>query len=580
MVVEVRGLSTTNYADLGAEADKVMQQLKSVPGLVDFNSSYTAGRPEIRFVVDRAKAAELGLSTAQIGSTIRTLVNGQVVTTYRGDDNEADIRVLLDDRNQASVDDILDLSLLTPAGKLIPLRQVAKPEEATGPGQILRVDKQPTIRISANVAGRPVPVAVAEVTALVDKMQLPDGMLAKMGGTTEAQAEGFRSLGLAMLLSVLFIYMVLASQFNSFIQPLLIMIALPLAIVGAPAGAAGHRQGPRHDGLYRLHHVDGSRDQELDFAGRFCQPRAWQGAERPRGHAPRRSHSPAPHSHDLALDDLGDDPAGVRPERRRRIPPIDVDRHHGRPGDQYAVDAADRPRGLLDGGGLAGSLERAPRRPPGSERGARGSRPAARTFTRRRRHRLPRRLSDGEEIIRSAIAPSPANRCMMDHGTIIHPVGWAKASPQLSGEPHMKLPEYITKSEVQRVCRELGIRDWTTLTTPEVTDDEARRIQAEVGGETGELTPEQFRQGLEVELEHGITFPDANVTNNHPLLTGKIVLAHLKEMLDYYDRLNVAELEGDLLKATRAGNAEKVMRLYRRLLAARAALSAKENDSL
>jgi hypothetical protein len=144
----------------------------------------------------------------------------------------------------------------------------------------------------------------------------------------------------------------------------------------------------------------------------------------------------------------------------------------------------------------------------------------------------------------------------------------------------MDLPEYITKSEVQRVCAELGIRDWTLLTKPEVTLAEAAQIQAEVGGETSGLTAEQFRQGLEVELEHGITFPDANVTNNHPLLTGKIVLAHLKEMLDYYDRLNVAELEGDLLKATRAGNAEKVMRLYARLLAARATLSAQESASL
>ncbi len=144
----------------------------------------------------------------------------------------------------------------------------------------------------------------------------------------------------------------------------------------------------------------------------------------------------------------------------------------------------------------------------------------------------------------------------------------------------MQLPEYITKAEVQRVCAALGIRDWTALTKAEVTLDEARRIQAEVGGETAGLTPEQFCQGLEVELEHGVTFPDANVTNNHPLLTGKIVLAHLKEMLDYYDRLNVAELEGDLLKATRAGNADKVLGLYRRLLAARAALLAAEAQAV
>ena len=144
----------------------------------------------------------------------------------------------------------------------------------------------------------------------------------------------------------------------------------------------------------------------------------------------------------------------------------------------------------------------------------------------------------------------------------------------------MQLPEYISKAEVQRVCRELGIRDWTALTVAEVTLEEARLIQQTVGAETTKISTEQFRQGLEVELEHGVTFPDANVTNNHPLLTGKIVLAHLKEMLDYYERLNVAEVEGDLFKAVAAGNADKVARLYRKLIAARAALYAQEQAQI
>jgi len=81
-----------------------------------------------------------------------------------------------------------------------------------------------------------------------------------------------------------------------------------------------------------------------------------------------------------------------------------------------------------------------------------------------------------------------------------------------------------------------------------------------------------------VELEHGLQFPDANVTNNHPILTGKIVLAHLKEMLDYYIRLNVAELEGDLLKASKKGDAEKLARIYKKLITARAALSESEKS--
>jgi HAE1 family hydrophobic/amphiphilic exporter-1 len=231
--VEVRGLATTSYDALGAEAERVMQQLATVPGIVDLKSSFKSGRPEIRFIVDRQKAAELGLSTAQIGSTIRTLVNGQVVTTYRGGGAESDITLQLDDTGAESIDAILDLTLLTPTGRQVPLRQIATPEEAIGPNQITRVDRQPTVTISMNVAGRSVASASTEVTSLVERIEAPAGMLVKMGGNAEAQAEGFQSLGLAMLLSVLFIYMVLASQFNSFFQPLLIMISLPLAIVGA-----------------------------------------------------------------------------------------------------------------------------------------------------------------------------------------------------------------------------------------------------------------------------------------------------------------------------------------------------------
>lgn len=136
----------------------------------------------------------------------------------------------------------------------------------------------------------------------------------------------------------------------------------------------------------------------------------------------------------------------------------------------------------------------------------------------------------------------------------------------------MKLPEYVTKEEVRRVCQELGIRDWTNLTEASLQTEEARLIQEIVGGEAVEIPVKDFKLGLEVELEHGMQFPDANVTNNHPLLTGKIVLAHLKEMLDYYLRLEVAELEGDMLKAYRRGDGEKLADKYQKLLDARATL--------
>ena len=144
----------------------------------------------------------------------------------------------------------------------------------------------------------------------------------------------------------------------------------------------------------------------------------------------------------------------------------------------------------------------------------------------------------------------------------------------------MEIPEYVSKEEVQRVCDQLGIRDWTSLTKTEVELGEAETIQKLVGGEALEISVEEFKRGLEIELEHGIAFPDANVTNNHPVITGKIVLAHLKETLDYYTRLEVAELEGDLLKALIAGDQAKFAGKYQQVLEARCKLSESEKDQL
>ena len=144
----------------------------------------------------------------------------------------------------------------------------------------------------------------------------------------------------------------------------------------------------------------------------------------------------------------------------------------------------------------------------------------------------------------------------------------------------MELPEYITVDEVKRVCKALKISDWTTLTEAKVQPEEAAVILAEINHEGMPITLERFCRGLEVELEHGVRFKDTNVTNNHPVLTGKIVLAHFKETLDYYERLEVAELEGDLLKATLAGNAQKVAVLYKKLVTAKLELSQAESDEL
>ena len=140
----------------------------------------------------------------------------------------------------------------------------------------------------------------------------------------------------------------------------------------------------------------------------------------------------------------------------------------------------------------------------------------------------------------------------------------------------MKLPQYITSEEVKRVCKELKINDWTKKKQAKVTPPEAKAVLRALGPKDKGIDLEEFRIGLEVELEHGLRFKDVNVTNNHPLLTGLIVLAHFKESLDYYKLLDVAEVEGDLLKAVVKGNTQKIKHYYAKLAKARIALSRAE----
>ena len=132
----------------------------------------------------------------------------------------------------------------------------------------------------------------------------------------------------------------------------------------------------------------------------------------------------------------------------------------------------------------------------------------------------------------------------------------------------MPFTEYVTRVEVKRVCDKLGLRDWSLITDHVISDEEASTVLKLVNTTNMDISLDTFRQGLEVELEHGTIFEDANVTNNHPVLTGKIVLAHLKETMDYYKRIEVAEIEGDLLEAIRSKNLERIESKYMKLIEA------------
>src|SRR5690606_18102613 len=190
IVIEVEA-TKGSYDELGEAALALSEQLATIPGVTDIDVSYQTGTPEMQIKLDRARAADLGLSTAQVGSTLRTLVNGEIAGVFRGEGPEANIRVQLSEQDRAGIENILNLGILAPSGQIIPLRAIADAEIAAGPNEIISVDRSPVISIGANASGRDLPDVTEDVTALLESVSLPEGMTARLGGDAQAQAESF-----------------------------------------------------------------------------------------------------------------------------------------------------------------------------------------------------------------------------------------------------------------------------------------------------------------------------------------------------------------------------------------------------
>ncbi|MCP4165829.1 MAG: efflux RND transporter permease subunit [Chloroflexi bacterium] len=232
IVVEVK--SDNGSSDtLGAGVDHMVNELSKIPGLIDVEHSFRTGKPEMSIEVDHERAAQYGLNSAFVGATIRTLLTGDVASTYRGEGEEADIRVRLREEDRENLENVLNYKLLSPTGQLVSLRNVATASLSTGPTTISRSNRQPTVTIGANYSGRGEGEVFVDVNELLATVQMPEGATVELGGQLAMQQESFGDLFLSLGLSIIFVYMVLASQFGSFTQPGIIMISMPLAIIGA-----------------------------------------------------------------------------------------------------------------------------------------------------------------------------------------------------------------------------------------------------------------------------------------------------------------------------------------------------------
>jgi hydrophobic/amphiphilic exporter-1 (mainly G- bacteria), HAE1 family len=231
-------LKGTDLKELERLSVQVMGKLRDIPGLVDLDSSVKPAKPTIEVDVRREVASDLGLTTAQIGSSLRTLVAGQTVGNWRAPDDQTydvNVRLAPDARNTPQDLERLPFALGTNAdgsSRVVRLNQVASVRESTGPNQINRRDLTREVAVNANVFGRAAGEVSADIRKTLDEISMPPGYSYQFGGSTKNMAESAGYALSALALAIIFIYMILASQFKSFLQPLALMTALPLTLIG------------------------------------------------------------------------------------------------------------------------------------------------------------------------------------------------------------------------------------------------------------------------------------------------------------------------------------------------------------
>lgn len=229
ITVDIRGFALET---LDALADKVVAAIKDVPGITDIDSSKRKGSPQEEIQVDRHKLADLGMSVRNVTEVIKTAVAGSTAGEYRVAGSSYRIFVQLKDAEKRSMDDILDLTLTTPSGEQVALRNVVSTVQGQGPVVINRKDQQRIVTVEANVSGRDLGSVAADVQEILNRIPRPVGYDLTLAGNYEEQQKSSRDLLISLFLALLLVYMVLACQYESFKNPLIVMFSVPVAAVG------------------------------------------------------------------------------------------------------------------------------------------------------------------------------------------------------------------------------------------------------------------------------------------------------------------------------------------------------------
>ena len=223
-----------DIAKLEETAFEITRRMREIPGIVDVNLTYDSSKPEVAILPDRERAADLRINIELLGKAVQTLVGGRPVSTFEEGGKSYDVRVRLAEGDRNRSDAIAALPVRTGNGELVEFRSLAEVVEGTGPVQIDRQNRQRQVTIMANLEkSKALGAAMSDVLAIEKEIGLPPGVVSAFTGAGDMMADSFASIIFSLLLAVILIYMVLASQFESFIHPVTIMLSVPLSIGGA-----------------------------------------------------------------------------------------------------------------------------------------------------------------------------------------------------------------------------------------------------------------------------------------------------------------------------------------------------------
>lgn len=226
-------ISSTKTDLLLAQAKKIEQQIAKISGITDARLSYEEGSPELKVQTDKERMTELGLSLEMVGATLQNAFNGNKDSKFREGEYEYDINVMMDAFNRQNAEDILKLNLINKQGKSIELKQFAKVVTATSASELRRTERISSITLSAKVIGRSEGAVGSEIKKTIQKMDIPSAVEIAYDGNMKNQADAFGSLGLALMASIVLVYLIMVALYDSYVYPFVVLFSIPVALIGA-----------------------------------------------------------------------------------------------------------------------------------------------------------------------------------------------------------------------------------------------------------------------------------------------------------------------------------------------------------